>query len=117
MTCAKSHALRRRPPRRGPGAARRSAGAAPGRPDDRGKIHHAVAHRRAVEVSRAGEGRTKEQATYLAGLSTGFWKDMGELQEIRKVDRRFVPVMEASERERLLAGWKRAVRCARVYGE
>ena len=56
-------------------------------------------------------------ATYLAGLSTGFWKDPDELREIRKVERRFMPAMEASERERLLAGWKRAVRCARVYGE
>ena len=56
-------------------------------------------------------------ATYLAGLSTGFWKDLDELRGIRKVERRFMPVMEDSERERLLAGWERAVRCARVYGE
>jgi len=56
-------------------------------------------------------------ATYLAGLSTGFWKDQDEIREIRKAERRFTPAMEASERERLLTGWKRAVKCARTYGE
>jgi glycerol kinase len=56
-------------------------------------------------------------ATYLAGLSTGFWKDQDELRGIRRVERRFTPQMEASEREHLLAGWKRAVKCALTYGE
>lgn len=48
-------------------------------------------------------------AAYLAGLATGFWKSVGEVENFWRVERRFEPVMGASTRERLLAGWKEAV--------
>ncbi|HQD72404.1 MAG TPA: FGGY-family carbohydrate kinase, partial [Clostridiales bacterium] len=48
-------------------------------------------------------------AAYLAGLAVGFWKDMDEIRDIRKSDRIFEPSMDDREREKLYAGWKRAV--------
>ncbi|SJM71536.1 glycerol kinase GlpK [Gulosibacter sp. 10] len=48
-------------------------------------------------------------AAYAAGLAVGFWSGLEELREIWREDRRFEPSMDAAERERLLAGWRRAV--------
>jgi glycerol kinase len=48
-------------------------------------------------------------AAYLAGLAVGFWKSEQELAEHWAVDRTFEPQMSASERDKLYAGWKRAV--------
>ena len=56
-------------------------------------------------------------AAYLAGLAIGFWEDQAELKAIRKIDRCFAPAISGSERERLLAGWKHALACARTYRE
>lgn len=70
-----------------------------------------------VDVERPAQtDSTALGATYLAGLSTGFWKSQEDILDIRKVDRRFAPAMAAEERERLLAGWKRAVASARSFG-
>jgi len=69
-----------------------------------------------VDVERPAQTEsTALGATYLAGLSTGFWKSQEDILDIRKVDRRFAPAMAAQERERLLAGWKRAVASARSF--
>ena len=48
-------------------------------------------------------------AAYLAGLATGFWGSEKEVAEHWAIDRTFEPAMSASDRERLYAGWKRAV--------
>ena len=48
-------------------------------------------------------------AAYLAGLATGFWKSTDELRALRATDDAFEPAMPCSERESLLAGWKKAV--------
>ncbi|HVM33281.1 MAG TPA: glycerol kinase GlpK [bacterium] len=48
-------------------------------------------------------------AAYLAGLAAGFWKNAGEIQKIRRVDRVFTPKMKPADRARLWAGWKKAV--------
>ncbi len=48
-------------------------------------------------------------AAYLAGLATGVWKGVDELKRLWKCDYTFQPGMPAEERERLLAGWSRAV--------
>jgi glycerol kinase len=51
-------------------------------------------------------------AAYLAGLATGFWKSVGELESFWRVERVFEPSMTEERREELFAGWKRAVtRC------
>ena len=49
-------------------------------------------------------------AAFLAGLQTGFWKNGGQLQKIRRVDRVFVPKMASAVRQKLWDGWKEAVR-------
>jgi glycerol kinase len=51
-------------------------------------------------------------AAYLAGLATGVYKNIGELEQFWKSERVFEPQMPADRREELLAGWKNAVaRC------
>ena len=56
-------------------------------------------------------------AAYLAGLQTGFWKDKEEIKANWNMSREFVPVMEETKREELLKGWKKAVKCALLWGE
>ncbi|MGI8533406.1 MAG: glycerol kinase GlpK [Candidatus Limnocylindrales bacterium] len=48
-------------------------------------------------------------AAYLAGLAVGFWKDTSDVANNWALDRRFDPSMDESRRERLFAGWKKAV--------
>lgn len=48
-------------------------------------------------------------AAYLAGLATGFWKDLAEVESFWRADRRFEPRMPAETRERLYEGWRVAV--------
>jgi len=54
-------------------------------------------------------------AAYLAGLAVGFWKDRREIAAQQQTDRRFVPTMKKSEREILIANWKRAVTRAKGW--
>ena len=56
-------------------------------------------------------------AAFLAGLNVGFWKDREELRSLQSAGREFLPSMEPEKRERLLRGWKRAVRCALAWAE
>lgn len=53
-------------------------------------------------------------ATFMAGLATGFWKDMDEIKALRKSDRVFSPEMKDSEVNLLYSGWKKAVEKARL---
>ena len=48
-------------------------------------------------------------AAYAAGLAVGFWKDLGELRANWGKDKEWKPQMDASRREILYAGWKKAV--------
>ena len=48
-------------------------------------------------------------AAYLAGLAAGVWQDTDEIRHLWMCDTAFTPSMAASERERLLAGWHKAV--------
>jgi glycerol kinase len=51
-------------------------------------------------------------AAYLAGLATGFWKSVAEVESFWRAERRFEPAMDAATRDRLFSGWKDAVaRC------
>ena len=54
-------------------------------------------------------------AAYLAGLATGFWKSPAELAGQLRIGGRFAPLMDASRREDLYAGWQRAVERARNW--
>ena len=48
-------------------------------------------------------------AAYAAGLATGFWSGQAELRAHWQADRAFRPDMQPEDRQRLLAGWARAV--------
>ena len=54
-------------------------------------------------------------AAYLAGLATGYWKSGTEIRENWVLGKSFMPDMPEDRRKELLKGWKRAVRCAKVY--
>lgn len=56
-------------------------------------------------------------AAYLAGLSVGYWKDREEICENWQLGKRFEVAMEEQTREKLIKGWKRAVRCALVWAD
>ena len=49
-------------------------------------------------------------AAYLAGLATGFWKDLDELRDKARVERTFSPDSDNEKRERRYKGWKKAVK-------
>jgi glycerol kinase len=55
---------------------------------------------------------TSQGAAFLAGLYVGFWKDSSQLARIRRIEREFRGDMPAPERDRLLEGWRRALRQA-----
>lgn len=55
-------------------------------------------------------------AAYLAGLATGYWKDISEIQHQWKVNREFVPEMKAEDAETLMDRWHEAVDRSRGWG-
>ncbi|HKJ43542.1 MAG TPA: glycerol kinase GlpK [Sunxiuqinia sp.] len=70
-------------------------------------LAHEVARSDIEEVSALG-------ATFMAGLATGFWKDLEEVESLREVERVFNPIMEKEETEELYKGWQKAVERARL---
>jgi glycerol kinase len=48
-------------------------------------------------------------AAYAAGLAVGFWKTVEELRANWQKDKEWHPEMDAGERAKLYAGWKKAV--------
>lgn len=56
-------------------------------------------------------------AAYLAGLATGFFQSLSDIQENWCLDRAFSPKMEESLRKEKLDGWKKAVKCALMWTE
>ncbi|WP_133715925.1 glycerol kinase GlpK [Methylocaldum gracile] len=53
-------------------------------------------------------------AAYAAGLAVGFWTDIKELRDLWRKDKEWRPRMTAETRERLYAGWSKAVE--RTFG-
>ncbi|MBM3501168.1 MAG: glycerol kinase GlpK [Armatimonadetes bacterium] len=66
-------------------------------------------------VRPQGAETTALGAAYLAGLAVGVWNDPEELAGQWREERRFEPRMDSTERERLLAGWAKAVERARGW--
>ena len=56
-------------------------------------------------------------AAYLAGLAVGYWKSLEDIRSNWAIDRVFAPTMEQQEREKRLKGWRKAVKCAILWGE
>lgn len=48
-------------------------------------------------------------AAYLAGLAVNFWDNKDEIEQIREVDREFTPELDQEARDKVYAGWKKAV--------
>jgi glycerol kinase len=55
-------------------------------------------------------------AAYLAGLATGFFKDLAELEQFWRAEKTYEPQMQPGRREELYAGWKKAVAQCRYAG-
>ena len=75
---------------------------------------------RRAESSREGFVWTASAACaagLAAGLATGFWKSMDELESVRQVQRVFRPTMTQERRDALYSGWKRAVQRAMNWEE
>jgi len=53
-------------------------------------------------------------AAYLAGLATGFFKNLNELEQFWRAGKIYEPTMRADRREELFAGWKKAVAQCRL---
>ena len=73
-------------------------------------LHTRVCRGGCIETTALG-------AAYLAGLATGFYRDLEEIRKNRKPGKNFMPVMEEENRNELLAGWKKAVKCALLWAE
>jgi len=56
-------------------------------------------------------------AAYLAGLASGFWRDLDDLRRHWSLDKIYEPEMDAGQREKRLHGWKNAVACAKIWRE
>ncbi|HEX4958541.1 MAG TPA: FGGY-family carbohydrate kinase, partial [Lacibacter sp.] len=54
-------------------------------------------------------------AAYLAGLSTGYWNSINELQQQWQVDRKFENSMDEDTRTALYNGWLKAVKAAMSF--
>lgn len=55
-------------------------------------------------------------AAYLAGLAVGFWESREQIAKQWQIEREFQPHMEASRRDTLYAGWKRAIHAVLGFG-
>lgn len=67
-----------------------------------------------VELAKLNE-TTALGAAFLAGLSTGFWKDEQELSEMRISQKLYEPEMDDKKRIQLYNGWKKAVEATRIF--
>lgn len=56
-------------------------------------------------------------AAYLAGLAVGYWNNLEELKDKSKIDHRFKPSIETTERNFRYKGWKKAVSRAMEWEE
>lgn len=56
-------------------------------------------------------------AAYLAGLATGYWENKEEIKKNWELGKSFSPAMDEERRAKLLKGWKKAVKCARIWAE
>lgn len=56
-------------------------------------------------------------AAYLAGLATGFWKDVEEVRQNWKANKTFEPTMDDTQRRHLRKDWQRAVKAAQAWAD
>ena len=56
-------------------------------------------------------------AAYLAGLAVGYWENMEDIRSNWHAERLFESVMDEFQRDKLVRGWHKAVKCALMWGE
>lgn len=56
-------------------------------------------------------------AAYLAGLAVGYWKDKEDVKKNWIIDRIFQPQIAKETRQKMLSGWKKAVRYAHGWAK
>ncbi len=67
-----------------------------------------VARPRIIETTALG-------AAYLAGLATGYWNDISEIEQQWQIDRIFHPEMERQKAGDIVREWRRAVNAVQVW--
>lgn len=67
-----------------------------------------------VELAKLNES-TALGAAYLAGLATGFWSDVNEIEKMRSSKKTYTPKMEEAKRQELYSGWQKAVEATRLF--
>lgn len=71
-----------------------------------------------VEVDRPETTETTALgAACLAGLATGFWKSKGEIAQKWSLNKKFKPQITNEQREKLYAGWQKAIDRAKNWQE
>ncbi|MGX7112509.1 glycerol kinase GlpK [Gemella cuniculi] len=71
-----------------------------------------------VKIARAENLETTALgAAFLAGLATGYWKNIDEVKNLNSAGKLFVPNMENKRREKLYKGWKQAIKATQVFAE
>ena len=71
-------------------------------------INTVVARPKTIETTAMG-------AAYLAGLAVGYWQSKEEIKANHIIAKEFTPDMEEAHREKLLDGWKKAVKSTGVH--
>ena len=71
-------------------------------------LHTTVVRPKVTETTALG-------AAYLAGLATGYWNSIDELQQQWQVDQKFESTMNDETRTALYEGWLKAVRAAQTF--
>jgi glycerol kinase len=56
-------------------------------------------------------------AAYLAGIAVGCWRDEEEVRQNWQTSHQFLPNLPERQRQELVRGWKRAVRCALAWAQ
>ena len=56
-------------------------------------------------------------AAYLAGLAVGYWKNIDEVKQQWQVDKKFLPISDKTEVQKVIKDWKRAVERSKNWYE
>ncbi len=67
-----------------------------------------------VELSKYHE-TTALGAAYLAGIATGFFGTLEDVEMLWTKEKTYSPLMQVEERDRLYTGWKKAVEATRIF--
>ncbi|WP_314061752.1 glycerol kinase GlpK [uncultured Vagococcus sp.] len=69
-----------------------------------------------LDISRPKVNETTALgAAYLAGLATGYWRDMADIRKNWQLEQEYHPQMAQEERTQLYDGWKKAVSATLLF--